>query len=67
MVKYSAIAASGTVDCPSIPADDRFSDVVRVVGEGAWASDDVSFLGQVSQVAGDYLETFEEGPAGWGY
>ncbi|MFK0108649.1 hypothetical protein [Streptomyces sp. NPDC091217] len=67
VVKYSAIAASATVDFSFIPADGRFLDVVRVAGEGEWAPDDVSFLGQVSQVVGDYLDTFEEEPDGWGY
>lgn len=67
VVKYSAVAAGETVDCPSIPADGRFLDIMRVAGEGAWAPDDVSFLGQMNQVVGDYLETFEEEPDGWGY
>ncbi|MBY8876851.1 hypothetical protein [Actinacidiphila acidipaludis] len=67
VVKYSAIAASRTVDSPFYPADGRFLDVMRMAGEGAWTPDDVSFLGQVSEVVGDYLDTFEEEPDGWGY
>lgn len=67
VVKYATIAASETVDERFPPADDLFPNVMRSASQGQWSPDDASFLDEVSQAVGGYLDAFEEEPDGWGY